>query len=77
MSHTNWKCFNIRAPIGNNYLAPPEKRVCAVKVIKDAEDAEALVELKVVVVVRLVGGEEWKVVVWVRVDGVQGDEGAP
>ena len=47
------------------------------KVVKDAEDAEALVEIEVVEVVRLVGGEERKVVVGVRVDAVHGDEGAP
>lgn len=47
------------------------------QVIKDAEDAEALVKLEMVVVVRLVGREEWKVVVGVRIDGVHGDEGTP
>ena len=52
-------------------------RVRAVQVIKNAEDAEALVELEVMEVVRLVGGEEWEVVARVRVDGVHRDEGAP
>jgi len=59
------------------HLGAPEVRVRAVQVIKNAEDAEALVELKVMEVVRLVGGEEWEVVARVRVDGVHRDEGAP
>ena len=59
------------------HLGTPEVRVRAVQVIKDAEDAEALVELKMMEVVRLVRGEEWKMVVWVRVDGVHRHEGAP
>ena len=59
------------------HLGAPEVRVRAMQVIKNAEDAEALVELKVMEVVRLVGGEEWEVVARVRVDGVHRDEGAP
>ena len=59
------------------HLGAPEVRVRAVQVIKNAEDAEALVELKVMKVVRLVGGEEWEVVARVCVDGVHRDEGAP
>ena len=63
--------------VRQNHLGISEERVRAVQVIKDAEDAEALVELEMVEVVRLVGGEEWKVEAGVRVDAVHGDEGAP
>ena len=58
-------------------LHSPELDVGAVEVVQQADHAEALIELKMVIVVELGRGEERQVVAGVGVDGGDETEAVP